>query len=138
MVGNSEAMVKLFQRIASIAASPLDVLVTGESGTGKELVARALHRSGRRASGKFLAIDCGSLSDSLVESELFGYRKGAFTGATESRPGLFEAAHGGMLFLDEITNLSLKLQGKLLRVLQEREVCRLGEADPRKIDVQII
>src|SRR5881409_2282668 len=124
MVGNSETMEKLLQRIASIAASPLDVLVTGESGTGKELVARALHRSGRRASGKFLAIDCGSLSDTLVESELFGYRKGAFTGATENRPGLFEAAQGGILFLDEISNLSPKLQGKLLRVLQEREIRR--------------
>jgi DNA-binding NtrC family response regulator len=138
MIGRSEAMERLFQRIASVAASPMDVLVTGESGTGKELVARALHRSGRRASGKFIPLDCGSLSDTLVESELFGYRKGAFTGASESRPGLFEAAHGGILFLDEITNLSLKLQGKLLRVLQEREVRRLGETDPRKIDVQII
>ncbi len=138
MIGKSEAMERLIQQVALISASPLDVLVTGESGTGKELVARALHKSGRRAAGKFVALDCGSLADSLVESELFGYRKGIFTGATENRPGLFEAADGGILFLDEISNLSMKLQGKLLRVLQEREIRRLGETNTRKINVQIV
>lgn len=138
LVGKGELMRKLRERLALAAASPLDVLIGGESGTGKELVARALHRTGRRAKGKFIALDCGSLSDSLVESELFGYRKGAFTGAVEDRPGLFEAADGGVVFLDEICNLSLGLQRKLLRVLQEREVRRIGETSARRISVQVI
>jgi Nif-specific regulatory protein len=138
LVGRSAAMQALRERIALAAASPLDVLIYGESGTGKELVARALHRTGRRAAGKFVALDCGSLSDSLVESELFGYRKGAFTGAVENRAGLLEAADGGVIFLDEISNLSLRLQRKLLRVLQEREVRRIGETAARKINVQVI
>jgi len=116
----------------------LDVLITGESGTGKELVARAIHRTGRRASGRFFPVDCGSLSDSLAEAELFGYRKGAFTGATENRQGLLEAAQKGVVFLDEISNLPFRLQAKLLRVLQEREIRRLGETVQRKIDVQVI
>jgi len=137
IVGRSAAVEDLLKRIALVAASPLDVLITGESGTGKELVARALHRTGRRATRKFLALDCGSLSDSLVESELFGYRRGAFTGATDNRPGLLESADGGVILLDEISNLSLKLQAKLLRVLQEREVRRLGESSVRKVDVQV-
>jgi Nif-specific regulatory protein len=138
LVGKSAAMQKLRERIALAAASPLDVLIYGESGTGKELVARALHRTGRRSAGKFVALDCGSLSDSLVESELFGYRKGAFTGAVENRAGLLEAADGGVIFLDEISNLSLRLQRKLLRVLQEREVRRIGETAVRRINVQVI
>jgi transcriptional regulator with GAF, ATPase, and Fis domain len=138
LIGKSAAMQKLRARIAMAAASPLDVLVWGESGTGKELVARALHRTGRRSGGKFVPLDCGSLSDSLVESELFGYRKGAFTGALENRPGLFEAADGGVIFLDEISNLSLRIQRKLLRVLQEREVRRIGETTVRKINIQVI
>jgi Nif-specific regulatory protein len=138
LVGKSASMRGLRERIALAANSPLDVLILGESGTGKELVARALHRTGRRSSGKFLALDCGSLSDSLVESELFGYRRGAFTGASENRAGLFEAAQGGVIFLDEISNLSLRMQGKLLRVLQEREVRRIGETTVRKIDVLVI
>ena len=138
LVGRSAAMEKLRERIGLAAASPLDVLISGESGTGKELVARALHRTGRRAEGKFVPLDCGSLSDSLVESELFGYRKGAFTGATDNRAGLFEAAEGGMIFLDEISNLSPRLQRKLLRVLQEREIRRIGDTFIRKISVQVI
>jgi Nif-specific regulatory protein len=137
-LGRSAIIEKLRERIALVAASPMDVLVSGESGTGKELVARALHRTGRRASAAFIPLDCGSLSDTLVESELFGYRKGAFTGALENRVGLLEAANGGVVFLDEISNLSLKLQGKLLRVLQEREVRRLGETLTRKIDVRVV
>jgi len=116
----------------------VDILITGESGTGKELVARAIHRTGRRKTGKFIAVDCGSLSDNLAEAELFGYRKGAFTGAAENRQGLLEAAHGGILFLDELSNLPLPTQAKFLRVLQEREVRRLGENIPRKIDIQVI
>jgi transcriptional regulator with GAF, ATPase, and Fis domain/tetratricopeptide (TPR) repeat protein len=138
MVGRSPAMEKLRERIRLAADSPLDILISGESGTGKELVARALHRTGRRAAGKFVPLDCGSLSDSLAESEFFGYRKGAFTGAMENRPGLFEAADGGVIFLDEISNLSVRLQRKLLRVLQEREVRRIGETMPRKVNVQVI
>ena len=132
------AVEALRDRIAIVAASPLDVLITGESGTGKELVARAIHRTCRRRSGKYLPVDCGSLSDSLAESELFGYRKGAFTGALEDRPGLLEAAHGGIIFLDEISNLPFRLQAKLLRVLEEREVRRVGETAIHNIDVQVI
>ena len=138
MVGGSAIVRSLRERIALAAASPLDVLIMGESGTGKEIVAHALHRLGRRASKSFFPLDCGSLSDSLVESELFGFCKGAFTGATSNKAGLFEAAEGGILFLDEISNLSPKLQGKLLRVLQEREVRRIGETRIRKIDVRVI
>jgi len=121
-----------------VARSPLDVLVIGETGTGKELVARALHQCGGRAKGPFVAVDCGSLSDTLFESELFGYRKGAFTGASDTRPGLLESANGGVVFLDEISNLSLRLQAKLLRVLQEREVRRIGDGTVRKLDIQVI
>jgi len=138
IVGKSAVMEQLRDRIGLAAASPLDILITGESGTGKELVAEAIHRTGRRKSGKFIPVDCGSLSDSLAEAELFGYRKGAFTGATENRQGLLEAAQGGIIFLDEISNLPFRLQAKLLRVLQEREVRRIGETTPRRIDVQVM
>jgi transcriptional regulator with GAF, ATPase, and Fis domain len=138
IVGNSPLTEALRNRTKQAAASPLDILIVGESGTGKELVARAISRTGRRKSGKFVAVDCGSLSDTLFEAELFGYRKGAFTGAIESRTGLLESADGGIIFLDEIANLPLHLQAKLLRVLQEREVRRLGETTPRKIDIQVI
>jgi Nif-specific regulatory protein len=138
LVGVSSNIKSLRDRIALVAAAPLDVLICGESGTGKELVARAIHRTGRRAKGGFIALDCGALADSLVESELFGYRKGAFTGAIENRAGILEMAKGGIVFLDEISNLVPKLQAKLLRVLQEREVRRIGEAIARPIDVQII
>src|SRR5690606_1996878 len=105
-----------------VATSGQDVLITGESGTGKELVARAIHRSSPGKKGPLISVDCGALSESLVESELFGYRRGAFTGALEDRPGCFEAADGGVLFLDEVGNLPLTMQVKLLRVTQEREV----------------
>jgi transcriptional regulator with PAS, ATPase and Fis domain len=138
IIGKSIQVEALKERIGLAAASPLDILITGESGTGKELVARAISRTGRRRQGKFIPIDCGSLSDSLAEAELFGYRKGAFTGAVENRQGLLEAADGGIIFLDEISNMPLRLQAKLLRVLQEREVRRIGETAPRKLDVQVI
>ncbi len=138
IIGASAAVYALRNRISLASASPLDILVTGESGTGKELVARAIYRTGRRRSGKFVAVDCGSLSDTLAEAELFGYRKGAFTGAIENRQGIFEAAQGGIVFLDEMPNLPFRLQAKLLRVLQEREIRRIGETIPRKIDIQII
>jgi transcriptional regulator with GAF, ATPase, and Fis domain/tetratricopeptide (TPR) repeat protein len=138
IIGMSAAMCRVREHMEAVAMAPTDVLICGETGTGKELVARALHRTGKRAGAVFVAIDCGSLTDSLAESELFGYRKGAFTGATENRAGLFEAAQGGVVFLDEVSNLPMRLQSKLLRVLQEREVRRIGEVIPRKIDVQII
>jgi transcriptional regulator with GAF, ATPase, and Fis domain len=138
LIGRSEAMCRLRERIAIVANSPLDVLIYGESGTGKELVARALHRTGPRASGSFVALDCGSLTDTLAESELFGHRRGSFTGATENRVGLLESAQAGVIFLDEISNLPMRLQGKLLRVLQEREVRPIGDTRPRRIDAQII
>jgi transcriptional regulator with GAF, ATPase, and Fis domain len=138
ILGESAAIRELRQRVQSVASSPLDVLICGETGTGKELIARTLHRNSSRASADFVALDCGSLSDTLFESELFGYRKGAFTGATESRPGLIESANGGVLFLDEISNLPLRLQPKLLRVLQEREVRRIGELLQRKLDIRVI
>ena len=138
IVGVSPAIKALRDKIALVAAAPLDVLIYGESGTGKELVAEAIHRTGRRAKGSFMALDCGALSDTLVESELFGYRKGAFTGAVENRAGLLETARGGVVFLDEISNLVPKSQAKLLRVLEQREIRRVGEATTRPIDVQII
>lgn len=138
LVGRSQEMKRVRERIGLAAASPLDILITGESGTGKELVARAIHRTGKRKGTSFVAVDCGALTDTLAEAELFGYRKGAFTGATENRQGLLEAAHEGIVFLDEISNLPLHLQAKLLRVLQEREIRRIGETTPRKIDIQVI
>jgi Nif-specific regulatory protein len=138
IVGKSASIEALRDRIGLAAASPLDILITGESGTGKELVARAIYRTGRRKSGKFIAVDCGSLSDTLAEAELFGYRKGAFTGAVENRQGLLESAHKGIIFFDEISNMPFRLQAKLLRVLQEREVRPIGETLPRKIDIQVI
>jgi len=136
IAGRSVPVKMLKDRIGIAADSPLDILITGESGTGKELVARAI--SNRRHVEKFIPVDCGALSDSLAEAELFGYCKGAFTGAMENRQGLLEAADSGTLFLDEISNMSLKLQAKLLRVLQEREVRRIGETRTRKLDVRVI
>jgi transcriptional regulator with GAF, ATPase, and Fis domain/serine/threonine protein kinase/tetratricopeptide (TPR) repeat protein len=138
IIGKSESMELLRDRIELAANSPMDILITGESGTGKELIAKAIHRAGKRKSGKFTAVDCGSLADSLAEAELFGFRKGAFTGAGENRQGLIESANGGILFLDEISNMPFHLQAKLLRVIQEREVRRLGETTPRKVDFQLV
>ncbi|MBN2337524.1 MAG: sigma-54-dependent Fis family transcriptional regulator, partial [Acidobacteria bacterium] len=138
IVGKSPAICALKKRIGSVAGSPLDVLITGESGTGKELVARAIHRMSPGKRGKFVSVDCGALSETLVESELFGFRRGAFTGALEDRPGCFEAADGGVLFLDEFTNLHATMQVKFLRVIQEREVRRIGEMHNRKLDIRII
>jgi len=138
IVGKSSAAEALRDRIAIVAASPLDVLITGESGTGKELVAQALYRTCRRSSGELVPVDCGALSDTLAEAELFGYRKGAFTGAGENRRGLLEAANGGILFLDEISNLPYRLQPKLMRVLEAREVRRMGDTVYRKMDIRII
>jgi DNA-binding NtrC family response regulator len=124
--------------IAKVAPTSSTVLILGETGTGKELVARALHESSLRADKPFVPINCGALPETLIESELFGHRKGAFTGADEQRVGLFEVAHGGSIFLDEIGELPKSLQAKLLRVLESGEIRRIGDNESRKIDVRVI
>ncbi len=138
LVGRTPAMQKLYARILRAAASDAHALVTGESGTGKELVARALHDNSPRAGGPFVPLDCATLPDALLESELFGHAKGAFSGATSARIGRFEAAKGGTLLLDEIGEISTSMQTRLLRVLQEREIVRLGENHARKVDVRVV
>jgi Nif-specific regulatory protein len=138
LIGTSAAMMKLSDTIAGVMGSDCNVLVAGASGTGKELVAKAIHYNGPRQKKKFVAIDCGALPDSLLEAELFGFTRGAFTGADRDKAGLIEESHGGTLFLDEITNTTVALQAKLLRVLQEHEVRRLGENSPRRVDARII
>jgi len=138
LIAQSPAMSEVFQLSERAAQTTLSVLIEGETGTGKELVARGIHASSRRAGGPFLAINCAALPEALVETELFGHRRGAFTGATEERSGVFEAASGGTLLLDEIAEMPLGTQPKLLRVLQEGAVSRLGETDHRAIDVRVI
>src|ERR1700722_8550278 len=128
----------LLERIRLIAPSGANALIVGETGTGKELIASHLHALSARAQGPFVALNCGAFSESLVESELFGHERGAFTGAISSKPGWFEVAHGGTLFLDEIGDLPLTLQVKLLRVLQERQVVRIGSRKPVDIDVRVV
>jgi len=137
-LGETEAVRRILMSIAKAAQSTATVLITGESGTGKELVARAVHYSSPRASAPFLAVNCAGIPEGLLESELFGYMKGAFTGATESRAGFFLAADGGTIFLDEISDTSPSMQAKLLRVLQDKEVVMLGSSSPRRVDVRII
>ncbi len=134
----SAAMRRIMEMVAQIAASSHPVLITGETGVGKEVIARALHRCGPRKDAPFVALNCAAVSAGILESELFGHAKGAFTGADRSHEGLFRAADGGVLFLDEIGELPLELQPKLLRVLQEREVRAVGETKTRKVDVQIV
>ena len=134
----SPKMLKLFDLIRSLAETDSGVMITGETGTGKELVARAIHNLSRRKSKQFIAINCGAFPDTLLESELFGYEKGAFTGAVQSRAGKIEIADGGTLFLDEIETMAAPMQVKLLRVLQEREVERLGGNRKVKIDMRVI
>jgi len=138
LLGHSRAMQEVFELIAQVAETRTNVLIFGESGTGKELVARAIHEQSDRAGRPFVAINCGAIPENLLESELFGHAKGAFTGAVQAKEGLFEAASGGTLFLDEIGELSLPLQVKLLRALQEKSIRRLGDTDDRKIDVRIV
>jgi two-component system response regulator PilR (NtrC family) len=138
LIGKSQKMRELFDMIQKVAGSQSSVLVLGESGTGKELVARAIHSCSPRKSKPFVAVNCGAIPENLIESELFGHKKGSFTGAVSDRPGLFEQAEGGTFFLDEIGELPILLQTKLLRVLQEREFKRVGCVQTRKTDVRII
>ncbi|KAA3606518.1 MAG: GAF domain-containing protein [Calditrichaeota bacterium] len=138
LIGQSPKMKKIFYIIDKVSKGDSNIFINGESGTGKEVVARVLHQKGDRKDKPFIAVDCGALPENLLESELFGHKKGAFTGAYEERKGVFEEAEGGVIFLDEITNTTLAFQARLLRVLQEREVRRLGENTPRKVNVRVI
>lgn len=138
IVGDATATRRLRELIAKVAPTEATVLVRGESGTGKELVARAVHRASARREGPFVAVNCAAITESLLESELFGYRKGAFTGAESDREGLFEAAEGGSLFLDEIGEAGPAVQAKLLRVLEERKLNRVGDPRERAVDVRVV
>src|SRR5450755_602512 len=136
--GESEVIRDVRDRIARVAPTPATVLITGETGTGKELVARAIHRNSARAPKPFVAVNCAAFTETLLESELFGHEKGAFTGADHSRPGLFEAAHEGTLFLDEAGEMSPAAQAKLLRILTDGQLLRVGSTRPRKVDVRVL
>ena len=138
IIARSEAMARVFDLVEKVADHKTTVLITGESGTGKELIARAIHENGARSSGPLVCINCGGIPENLLESELFGYKKGAFTDAVRDKPGRFEEANGGTIFLDEIGDLPLPLQVKLLRVLQEEEITPLGDLGSKKVDVRII
>lgn len=137
-IGESEVMQKVFSAIAKAASTSATVLILGESGTGKELVARAIHYNSPRSSAPFVPVNCGAIPEELLESELFGHIKGAFTGATETRAGFFQTADGGTIFLDEISETSLSMQVKLLRVLQDKEVYMVGSTRSLKVDVRIL
>ncbi len=136
--GNSTPMQEVFGMIRRVGPSDVPVLITGESGTGKELVARAIHRLSARKEAPFIAINCGAIPETLLESELFGYEKGSFTGAAQQKKGRIESAQGGTLFLDEIGDIPLSLQVKLLRFLQDHEIHRLGGKDPVSVDVRVL
>ncbi len=138
LIGSSPLMKQVYRLISKVLHSEANILLTGETGTGKELVARAIHGYGNRRTQPFVVQNCASLPDGLLESELFGYKKGAFTGADRNHQGMFDAAHNGILFLDEIGDLPLTLQAKLLRVLQEQEVRPLGDTQYHKINVRVI
>ena len=138
IIGKSDPMRRLFEMIGKVADYKSTVLITGESGTGKELVARALHYNSRRASKPFVAVNCGAIPEQLLESELFGYVKGAFTDASRDKRGMFEEANGGTLFLDEIGELPIGLQVKILRALQEEEIRRVGDTQSTKVDVRVV
>ena len=138
IVGNGPAMVEVFKTVARVAPTKSTVLILGESGTGKELIAQAIHQHSPRASHPFVAVDCGALTETLLESELFGHVRGAFTGAVADKKGVFEEAEGGTCFLDEIGDISPNMQAKLLRVLQEHEVRRVGGKDWVKVDVRVV
>lgn len=138
LIGSSRKMQEVYRLTHQVAGSNASVLLLGETGTGKEVVARAIHRLSPRAGGPFIRVNCGALAETLLESELFGHVRGAFTGAIENRTGRFEAAHTGSIFLDEINSTSLKLQVKLLRVLQEQEFERVGDTHTIRVDVRVI
>jgi transcriptional regulator with PAS, ATPase and Fis domain len=138
LIGSSAPMQDVFKKITRVATADVGVLITGETGTGKELVAREIHARSARAKGPFVPINCGAIPENLLESELFGHARGAFTGAVASRTGKFQAASGGTLFLDEIGEMPLPLQVKILRALQERTVVRVGETRPEPVDLRIV
>ncbi len=138
MIGNCQPMLKLYEYIDKVAPTNTTVLVQGETGTGKELVAKSIHAFSKRAEQPFVSVNCAAIPETLIESELFGYEKGAFTGANTNRMGLIEAADGGSLFLDEIGELPLEAQARLLRVIQENEIRRIGSVESRKVDVRLI
>lgn len=138
VIGTSDKMQHVFDLVERVSKTNVTVLIEGESGTGKELIAKGIHFSGTRKNNPFIAVNCAAIPETLIEAELFGYKKGAFTGAAQESKGKFEEANGGTLFLDEISAMPLHSQTRLLRVLQEQEVTRLGENNPRKVDVRII
>ena len=138
IIANSPSMLEMFKLMEAAAASSINVLIEGETGAGKELVARAIHRTSDRGKGMFVALNCAAIPDGLIESELFGHRRGAFTGAFEDQQGLFRAASGGVLFLDEIGDMPLAMQAKLLRAIEDREVTAVGDTRPHKIDVRVL
>jgi DNA-binding NtrC family response regulator len=138
LIGKSEAMRKVMDSIKKSSSTSATVLIYGESGTGKELIARAIHYNSPRASAAFVPVNCGAIPEALLESELFGHVKGAFTGATGTRAGFFQTADGGTIFLDEISDTSMAMQTKLLRVLESKEVCMVGSSRPRGVDVRIL
>lgn len=138
IVGSGEKMQEVLKKVGQVAASEATVMVTGESGTGKELVARCIHRHSHRCDGPFHAVNCGAIPENLIESELFGHEKGAFTGATDAKAGQFEICHGGTLFLDEIGDMALPTQTKILRAIQEGEIQRVGSTRVKKVDVRLI
>ena len=138
IIGACPSMLEVFRKLQKVATTDISVLITGETGTGKELIAKEIHRRSPRQNGPFVTINCGAIPENLIESELFGHVKGAFTGAVASRPGKFQAADKGTLFLDEIGELPLNLQVKLLRALQERVVFRVGDSRPEKVDIRIV
>ena len=138
ILGRSEPMRGVYRAIHKAASTPATVLISGESGTGKELIARAIHYSSPRSSARFVAVNCGGIPEGLLESELFGHMKGAFTGATESRAGFFQTADGGTILLDEVSETSLAMQVKLLRVLQDGEVFMVGSTRPREVNVRVL
>src|SRR5215470_4150418 len=138
IVGDSPALRAVYRLTRLVAPTRASVLLVGETGTGKELIARSIHKFSPRADGPYVRVNCGALTESLLESELFGHIKGAFTGAVDNKTGRFEAAHGGTIFLDEINSISAKLQVKLLRVLQEREFERVGESRTIRVDTRVV
>jgi DNA-binding NtrC family response regulator len=138
LLGNSKKMLEVYRAISKVSTISTNVLITGESGTGKELVARAIHYNSNRSSAPFIPVNCGGIPESLLESELFGYIKGAFTGANVTRAGFFQTADGGTIFLDEVSETSLSMQVKLLRVLQDKEVCMVGANRTQRVDVRVL